>query len=73
MNLPFDPAEPDSTTEVDIYSEQALWLCENPKTRFKTKIHGALAQILKKYPGDYRLKLLKIKGAQHEHTPATGE
>jgi hypothetical protein len=73
MNLPFDAEEPTSKPEADIYSEQALWLCENRKTRFKTKIHGALAQILKKYPGDYRLKLLKIKGERHEHTPATGE
>lgn len=73
MDMPFSGETQARRTPPDIYSEQALWLCENRKTRFKTKIHGALAQILKKYPGEYRLKLLKIKGDRHEHTPATGE
>lgn len=57
----------------DIYSEAAVWLCENRKTRFKTRINGALAQILKQYPADYKLKLLSIKEPPHEHTTATGE
>lgn len=57
----------------DIYSESAIWLCENRKTHFRTRIHGALAQILKKYPGDYRLKLLSVKEQRHEHPAATGE
>lgn len=49
----------------DIYSESAVWLCENRATRFKTRISGALAQILQKYPQDYRLRLLKIKETPH--------
>jgi len=57
----------------DIYSETAVWLCENRKTRFWTRIHGALAQILKKYPADYRLKLLSVKEQRHEQPAATGE
>lgn len=55
----------------DIYSESAVWLCENRKTRFKTRIHGALAQILKKYPADYRLRLLSVKELRHEHSAPT--
>jgi hypothetical protein len=57
----------------DIYSESAVWLCENRKTRFKTRIHGALAQILKQYPNDYKLKLLKMKEPRHEHLAATDQ
>ena len=59
--------------QVDPYSEVAVWLCENRKTRFKTRIHGALAQILKQYPADYKLKLLSIKEPAYEHIAATGE
>jgi len=57
----------------DIYSEEAVWLCENRKTHFKTRIHGALAQILKKYPADYRLKLLFVKEPRHEQPASTGQ
>lgn len=67
MTLPFEPEPEAVRPAVNIYSEQALWLCENRKTKFKTRIHGALAQILKKYPADYRLKLLSVKGDGNEH------
>ncbi len=73
MDLPFNDEVQDTSTPPDIYSEQAIWLCENRKTKFKTRIQGTLAQILKQFPADYRLKLLKLKGAADEHTPATGE
>ncbi len=63
----------DHRPPADIYSETAVWLCENRKTRFRTRIHGALAQILKKYPADYRLKLLSVKEQRHEQPAATGE
>ena len=56
-----------------LYSEESVWLCENRKTQYKTRIHGALAQILKKYPQDYRLRLLFAKEPRHEHSAATGE
>jgi hypothetical protein len=59
--------------EAELYSEYAVWLCENRQTRFKTRINGALAQILKKYPNDYRLRLLSIKEPSHEHIASTGE
>lgn len=59
--------------EVNIYSEEAVWLCENLKTNYKTRIHGALAQILKKYPNDYRLRLLSTKEPRYEHPAATGQ
>lgn len=66
-NLPEpQPAHSQSQPPADIYSETAVWLCENRKTHFKTRIHGALAQILKKYPADYRLKLLSVKEPRHE-------
>jgi hypothetical protein len=54
------------------YSEQAIWLCKNRLTGFKTRINGALAQILKKYPNDYRLKFLKMRGTPDEQCAATG-
>jgi hypothetical protein len=57
----------------EVYSETAVWLCKNKKTGYKTRIHGALAQILKKYPHDYKLRLLSIKEPPHEHPAATGE
>lgn len=57
----------------EIYSEEAVWLCKNKKTGYKTRIHGALAQILKKYPADYKLRLLFIKEPHHEHPAATGQ
>jgi hypothetical protein len=47
--------------EPDIYAEVAVWLCTNLRTGYKTRIHGALAQILKKYPEDYRLSLLSTQ------------
>jgi hypothetical protein len=50
----------------NVFSETAVWLCENRKTRFKTRINGALAEILKKYPDDYKLRLLKIKEMAHD-------
>jgi hypothetical protein len=56
-----------------IYSEQAIWLCKNRQTGFHTKINGALAQVLKKYPKDYRLKFLKIKETADEYGIAVGE
>ncbi len=56
----------------DLYSELAVWLCENRKTRFKTRIQGTLAQVLKKYPNDYKLRLLLVKEDSHEHAAATG-
>ena len=59
--------------ESEIYSEEAVWLCKNKKTGYKTRIHGALAQILQKYPNDYKLRLLFIKESQHEHPPATDQ
>ena len=59
--------------ESTLYSEHAVWLCENRKTRFKTRINGALAEILKKYPDDYRLRLLSIKEPRHEHIASTGQ
>jgi len=70
------PIQPDSSHQYapeDIYSEAAVWLCKNKKTGYKTRIHGALAQILKKYPNDYKLRLLSIKEPRHEHPAATGE
>jgi hypothetical protein len=66
------PQKQDPAPAPDIYSEAAVWLCENRKTRFKTRINGALAQILKQYPSDYKLKLLSIKEPPHEHSSATG-
>ncbi|HEY9685478.1 MAG TPA: hypothetical protein V6C52_00735 [Coleofasciculaceae cyanobacterium] len=59
--------------ETELYSEYAVWLCENRQTRFKTRINGALAEILKKYPNDYRLRLLSIKEPCHEHIASIGE
>ena len=51
-----------------LFSEEALWLCENRRTRYKTKINGPLAEILQQYPADYRLRLLSIKSPQEaEH------
>lgn len=62
------------TTGCELYSERAVWLCKNRKTGFKTRISGALAQILKKYPEDYYLKLLKIKeGNPNEQCASVGE
>lgn len=72
-NQPFGPDEQPQNHTTDIYSEESLWLCENRKTKFKTRIHGALAQILKKYPADYRLKLLNCPGGHHEHTAPASE
>jgi hypothetical protein len=57
MKEPLNPA--------DMYTEAAVWLCENRMTRFKTRINGALAQILKKYPEDYKLRLLSVREAPH--------
>lgn len=73
MDRPFDTEQHPGANPVDIYSEQAVWLCENRKTKFKTRIQGTLAQILKQYPTDYRLKLLKLKGSQDEHTATVSE
>lgn len=56
-----------------IYSENAVWLCENKQTRFKTRVNGPLAEILKKYSDDYKLRLLSVKEAAHGHTAAAGE
>ena len=53
-------SRPARYTETDIYAETAVWLCTNLKTGYKTRIHGSLAQILKKYPEDYKLSLLSI-------------
>ncbi|HEY9745590.1 MAG TPA: hypothetical protein V6C99_05180 [Oculatellaceae cyanobacterium] len=58
-----DNLEPSSMELLDAYGENAVWLCKNRKTGYKTRISGVLAQILKKYPKDYKLKLLKMKGA----------
>lgn len=55
------------------YSEHAVWLCENRKTQYKTRINGALAEILKKYPEDYCLRLLAIKEPPYEHIASAGE
>lgn len=57
----------------EIYSEAAVWLCENRRTGFKTRIQGSLAQVLKQYPRDYRLKLLWIREVRDEQSVATGE
>jgi hypothetical protein len=57
----------------NIYSEQSVWLCENRNTRYKTRIHGALAQILQKYPNDYKLRLLSTKEPPNEHSATAGE
>lgn len=73
MKKPFQPTEQGPVPTTDVYSEQALWLCANRQTGFKTRIHGALAQILKKYPQDYRLKLLSTPGGRNEQSAATGQ
>lgn len=73
---PFPPQEHQSKEQKprqDIYSEESVWLCENRKTLYKTRIHGALAQILKKYPNDYKLRLLSTKEPPNEHATATSE
>lgn len=57
----------------DIYGEQAIWLCENRRTGFRTRIQGVLAQILKQYPADYHLQLLKIKEKNDEHSTRTDQ
>lgn len=67
------PLKKTKLTESQLYSEQAVWLCENRQTRFKTRINGVLAQILKQYPNDYKLRLLAIKELSDEHTAAVGE
>jgi hypothetical protein len=55
----------DVLTGTGIYSEDSVWMCTNRKSGFRTRINGALAEILKKYPQDYRLKLLKeVPGGQ---------
>jgi hypothetical protein len=64
---------PVELSDAEIYSEEAVWLCENLKTNYKTRIHGALAQILKKYPQDYNLRLLFTKEPCYEQPAATGE
>ena len=65
--------ETSASDKPSLYSEQAIWLCKNRKTGFKTRISGVLAQVLRKYPQDYRLKLLKIKEISDEHGTAVGE
>lgn len=45
-----------------LYGERALWSCLNKNTGFTTHINGALANVLKKYPNDYELKLLQPQG-----------
>lgn len=50
-----------------LYGEAAVWLCENRRTRFKTRISGPLAQILEKYPRDYKLRLLHVREDRHVH------
>ncbi len=55
------PAQSDITPE--IYTEQALWQCKNLQTGLKTRINGALAQVLKKYPADYQLVFIAAEGA----------
>jgi hypothetical protein len=62
----------DKGKNTDAYSEQAVWLCKNRLTGFKTRINGALAQILKKYPNDYKLKFLKMREVLGEQRAATG-
>jgi hypothetical protein len=57
--------------DCQIYSEHAIWLCENAKTGFQTRINGVLAQILQKYPDDYHLKPLKVKEVSNEYGAAT--
>lgn len=64
---------PQQAAEADVYSERAVWLCTNRKTFYKTRIHGALAEILKKYPQEYKLKFLYLEGENHEYAAATGE
>lgn len=64
----FDDGENNS----GVYSEQAVWLCKNRLTGFKTRINGVLAQILKQYPYDYKLKFLKMRGTPDEQRAATG-
>ena len=47
----------------EVYSEVALWECENLKTGFSTRINGVLAQVLKKYPNEYTLTFVSSEGA----------
>lgn len=49
------------TTE--IYQETALWQCESLNTGLSTRINGVLAQVLKKYPQEYKLTFVSSKGA----------
>lgn len=49
--------------DLPMYGENATWMCRNKHTQFRVKINGALAEILKKYPNDYALKLLHIREA----------
>lgn len=51
------------TPPTDIYSEAALWECDNLLNGHSTRINGALAQVLKKYPDAYRLRLVSPEGA----------
>lgn len=54
--------EKPSYPPTEIYAEQTLWNCHNLKTGLRTHINGVLAQVLKKYPQDYALELLRVEG-----------
>ena len=56
-------AEQRRSIPTDIYSEQAVWLCRNLALGHTTRINGVLAQVLKKYPAAYHLRLLAPEGA----------
>jgi len=57
----------------DRYSDEAVWLLINRQSGYRTRIHGGLAAILEKYPEDYQLRLLNIRGGAHGHVAATGQ
>jgi len=38
------------------FANEAVWLCINRHNNYRTKVNGALAQILLKYPNDYELR-----------------
>lgn len=40
------------------YDEDAVWECYSHRTGRTTRIGGGLAQVLEKYPRDYRLRLI---------------
>lgn len=68
-----NPYSEEALNSKEIYAESAIWLCRNRKTGFKTRISGALAEILQKYPKDYKLRLLALKEICHEHPATTGQ